>query len=133
MISFQKKYFILTLLLFIIEVLIAAFINDRFVRPYVGDFLVVMLMYCFIKSFLDAPVLMVAIPVLLFAYAIETLQYFDLVDRLGLQQSRLANIVIGNSFAWIDILAYTMGIAAVIWIESLRPVKGIEQATSHAP
>jgi hypothetical protein len=52
--------------------------------------------------------------VLLFAYVIETLQYFDLVGKLGLKHSRIANIVIGNSFAWLDILAYTLGILTIV-------------------
>jgi hypothetical protein len=52
--------------------------------------------------------------VLLFAYLIETLQYFDLVGKLGLKHSRIANIVIGNSFAWLDIIAYTLGIITIV-------------------
>jgi hypothetical protein len=52
--------------------------------------------------------------VLLFAYLIETLQYFDLVGKLGLKHSKIANIVIGNSFAWMDMLAYTLGILTIV-------------------
>jgi len=58
-----------------------------------------------------------AIAVLLFAYTVEVLQYFQLVKRLGLQHSRLANIVIGNSFAWSDMIAYTLGILLVVLAE----------------
>jgi hypothetical protein len=117
MLTFNKKYFLLALLLFLIEVLIAAYLNDAFVRPYVGDYLVVILLYCLARSFVNLPVVPLAIGVLLFAYTIEILQYFNLVDRLGLRHSRLAVIVIGSSFEWIDLVAYTLGVATVIAIE----------------
>ena len=48
MLLFRRSYFSFFVLLFIIEVLIALFVNDRLIRPYVGDFLVVILIYCFI-------------------------------------------------------------------------------------
>ncbi|HEX8461086.1 MAG TPA: DUF2809 domain-containing protein [Segetibacter sp.] len=117
MFSFYLKYFLLTVVLFIIEILIAAYVDDSIIRPYGGDFLVVMLIYCFVKTFLNAPVMPVALSVLLFSYFIEIMQFFGLVKMLGLQKSRLANIVIGNSFAWSDLLAYTLGILVVIIAE----------------
>lgn len=114
---FANKYFLLTILLFITEVLIALFLHDNFIRPYVGDYLVVILIYCFCMSFISAAVWKIALATLLFSYLIETLQYFNLVGMLGLQHSRIANIIIGNSFAWADILAYTLGIFTVVGIE----------------
>jgi len=120
MFRFQKNYFLLTLLLFLIEVLIAAYVHDAIIRPYVGDFLVVILLYCFVKSFWNGPTLVVAISVLLFSYTIEILQYFHWVNLLGLQHSRIATIVLGSSFEWIDLIAYTAGIATVLLIEKFR-------------
>jgi hypothetical protein len=118
---FSWKFFVLTVLLFITEVLIAVYVHDSFIRPYFGDFLVVILLYCFVSTFLQAPVKPLAIAVLLFAYLIETLQYFNLVKHLGLQHSRLANIVIGNHFEWTDLLAYTLGILLILLLDKLRP------------
>ena len=120
MIRFQKKYFILTILLFCSELFIALYLHDRFIRPYFGDFLVVILIYCFVKSFFNTPVLQTALAVVLFAYAIELSQYFNLVVKLGLQNSRLANLVLGNLFQWIDLIAYTLGIVLVIVVEKLK-------------
>jgi hypothetical protein len=120
MLTFNKRYFLLAILLFLIEVLIAAYVNDAIVRPYVGDYLVVMLLYCLVRSFVKFPVLPLAMGVLLFAYCLEILQYFNLVDRLGLRHSQLAVIVIGSSFEWIDLVAYTLGIATIITIEKYR-------------
>ncbi|HEU4551610.1 MAG TPA: DUF2809 domain-containing protein [Chitinophaga sp.] len=114
---FSWKYLLLTLALFITEVLIALYMHDGFVRPYVGDFLVVILVYCFVCTFLQAPVVPVGIGVLLFAYMVEILQYFNMVKHLGLQHSRLANIVLGNHFEWGDMLAYTLGILSILLLQ----------------
>lgn len=108
------------ILLLVIEILIARFAHDQIVRPYVGDLLVVVLVYCFIKSFLTITVWKAALAALLFSYAVECLQYLQVVRWLGLEQSALARTVIGTHFEWIDILAYTLGILLTIWIEKAR-------------
>jgi hypothetical protein len=118
---FNKWYLALTGLLLLIEVLIALYLHDDFIRPYVGDFLVVVLLYCFACSFIKAPVIPMALAVLLFSYLIETLQYFNFVQHIGLGKSRAANILLGNYFTWHDIVAYTLGIGFIIIVEKLRP------------
>ena len=117
MLKFNKTYFGLTVLLFVAEVLIAVFVHDNFIRPYVGDVLVVILIYCFVKSFLNLPKFVLAIGVLLFAFAIEFLQYIKIVHVLGLEKSELMRTVIGTSFAWLDLLAYVVGIGIVLMIK----------------
>lgn len=115
--QFHRKYFFLLILLFATEVFIAVYLHDALIRPYGGDFLVVILIYCFVKSFLNTPVMVTALAVLLFSYLIETLQYFHLVDILGLEKSKIARTVIGTSFAWTDLLAYSLGILLVLTVE----------------
>ena len=115
--KFNRHYFVLAVLIFGIEILIAKFAHDQIIRPYVGDLLVVILIYCFIKSFLHTPVFATALFVLVFSYAVETLQYFHIVNRLGLGGSKIAGIIMGNSFEWIDLIAYTVGISLVIYLE----------------
>jgi len=124
MFRFQKAYFLLALLLFVVEVLIAAFAHDRFIRPIVGDFLVVIFLYCLVQSFFKTSYLKAALAVLLFSYLVEVSQYFHLIYYLGLERSRLAHLVLGSGFEWVDLLAYTLGILLVIGIEKRR------QATS---
>ncbi len=118
MFKFNLKYLFIAFLIFIVEVLIALFINDRFIRPYLGDVLVVVLIYCFAKAFLNLPAIKLALGVLVFSFAIEILQYFNMVEILGLGHSKLARIVIGTSFAWEDFLAYSAGILLVIILEN---------------
>jgi hypothetical protein len=117
MLKFQLKYFILAAILFFIEILIALFVHDRFIRPFVGDVLVVILIYCFVKSFLRTPVLQTAVSVLIFAFLLEVLQYFKIVVILVLQHSKLSRIIIGTSFEWTDLLAYSLGIGLVLLLD----------------
>ena len=46
----RLPYAIAALLLFLIELFIALFVHDTFVRPYFGDVLVVILLWCIIKT-----------------------------------------------------------------------------------
>ena len=117
MIRFHKIYFLLAILLFITEVLIALYVKDAIIRPYVGDFLVVMLVYCSIRAFLNFSVRSTAIFTLLFAYAVEIAQYLNMLKWLGLENNRFARIVLGSSFEWIDMLAYTLGAVFIIIVE----------------
>ena len=61
MLTFNLKYFLFALALFMIEVLIALFVHDSFIRPYLGDFLVVILIYCAVRTFIKASPLKIAI------------------------------------------------------------------------
>ena len=116
----NKKYLLLSIILFITEVLIALYVRDAFIRPYFGDVLVVILLYCIVRTFWKLPVLPTIATILLFAYVLETLQYFNLVEHLGLQHSKLARTLIGTDFAWGDMLAYTVGGLAVIFGEKTQ-------------
>ena len=123
MLRFNKFYFLLGLLLLGAEVYIGLYMHDAIVRPYGGDFLVVILLYCMVKSFINFPVLLTAGWVLVFAYAIEISQYFHLVNLLGLQNSKIAKILLGTSFSFTDLGMYTLGILLVIVIEVRKSVK----------
>lgn len=120
MFYFNRKYVSIASLLLAIEVFIALFIKDRFIRPFIGDVLVVILIYCLVRAFVKTGVNKTAIGVLLFAFTIEVLQYFHLVDRLGLSNNQIAAIAIGNTFDWKDLLAYTIGMAIVLWLENRK-------------
>ena len=120
MLKFNRTYFHLFSFLFTVEVLIALYVHDSIIRPYIGDLLVVILIYCFIKSFLKVKVLHAALFTLLFSFGVELLQYFTIVEKLGLEKSKAACTVIGTSFEWIDLLAYTAGIIIVLAVENRR-------------
>ena len=115
--QFNQRYFLFAVLLFMIEVLIALYVKDAIIRPYGGDFLVVILLYYLVRTFWNGAPFLVAIGVLLFAYTVEILQYFKIVDLLGLTGNRLAEIVIGTGFSWWDMVAYTLGVIVVYFID----------------
>ncbi|RZJ49576.1 MAG: DUF2809 domain-containing protein [Flavobacterium sp.] len=117
--TFRLSYFLWFLFLFAIEVLIALF-TDNWIRAYFGDFLVVILLYCFIMCFVNTNKNIALIGVLLFSYLVEMLQYYKFVEVIGLQNYPIANTLIGNSFSWIDMLMYTLGVLFVAIIEQLN-------------
>ncbi|MDF3076553.1 MAG: hypothetical protein K0S09_442 [Sphingobacteriaceae bacterium] len=118
--TLNKGYTIAAILLFVIELVIALYFHDEFIRPYFGDFLVIILLYCTVKAVVNLPVITTALGVLVFAYLIEILQYFDIVHRIGLGGSAVATTVIGTTFQWGDIVAYTLGTIAIMLIERFR-------------
>ena len=117
MLTFKKKYFILTILLFLTEIFIALYVKDSIIRPFGGDFLVVILIYCFLKTFWKQSAEIIAVAVLIFSYGIEIAQYFKIVELLHLQGNKLARIIIGTSFHWLDLLAYTLGVMTAYFFD----------------
>ena len=112
--TFNKTYFALAVLLFIVEVYIGIYVKDDFIRPYGGDFLVVILLYFLVKAFFNISVFRAALYVLIFSFAVEFAQYFKIVEILGLQDIKLARIIIGTSYAFEDLVAYFLGIITVL-------------------
>ncbi len=131
MLKFNFKYFILTALLFFVELYIGLYVHDEIIRPFVGDFLVVILIYCFIKSFYSLSVWTAAITVLIFSYLVEILQYFKIVELLGLKHNKIAKIIIGTTFGWIDLIVYTLGIGLVLFIELMAIPNFIKLAKNN--
>lgn len=112
---FNYKFFIASIFLFIVEVLIAtklAYID--WLRAYFGDVLVVILIYAFIQTFFKIDKTKTIFGVFIFACIIEFAQYFHFAELLGLKENKIAMIVFGNSFSWIDILCYVFGCILVL-------------------
>ncbi|MDH6251678.1 hypothetical protein M2347_001405 [Chryseobacterium sp. H1D6B] len=108
--KFNFKYVLLAVLIFFIEVLIATKLKDIFfVRAYLGDVIVVMLLYTFVKAFFVVNDKKLILGILIFSCLMEFAQYFNIAEKLGFQKGSLMYIVIGNSFSWIDILCYAAG------------------------
>lgn len=105
---FELKSFIIFCTIFLIEVLIAKFIADSIILPYVGDILVVILIYYFIKAFIETKSMYIVIGSVFFAYLVEIGQYFHIADVLAVE-NKILRIIIGSSFSWSDIVCYTIG------------------------
>nr|WP_305121840.1 DUF2809 domain-containing protein [Chryseobacterium sp. EO14] len=126
-VTFNYTYFLATVFIFLTEVLIATKLKDIFfVRAYLGDVIVVMLIYTFIKTFFrieDNKKLILSI--LIFSFLIEFAQYFYIAEKLGFQKGSLMYIVIGNSFSWIDILCYLVGCLLLFIFVKFQKINGL--------
>lgn len=120
---FNRKYAFLFLGLLLMEVFIALYVKNTFVRGYFGDFLVVILVYCFWRSFFNTDKKKTIIGVVLFAIGVEVLQAFQLVKLLNLENNEIASVIIGNHFDWFDILAYILGGGFIYLIEFWVQIK----------
>jgi len=102
------RHFLIFLLLLAEEIYIGVFVHDRFVRPYVGDFLIVVFLYFLVRIFCLRKPILLSIWILIFSILVEFTQLIPLVDLLGIQ-NKLIRILMGTSFSWKDVIAYLLG------------------------
>lgn len=102
-------YLAATVVVLIIEVLIALFVHDKFVRPYIGDVLVVIVLYTCFRIVVPEKGKLLPLYIFLFASLVEGLQYLRIVEVLGLQDNRFFSVLMGTVFDWKDILCYGVG------------------------
>lgn len=113
----KKNYIVLTILFFIVEVLIATYLKSGFIRYTFGDYIAVILLFCFIKSFVNINSFKIAIGVLVFAFLLEFLQWFNILELLNLQNYHLLKVILGSTFGISDLIAYTLGVVTIIIFE----------------
>ena len=101
------------------ETVIALFVNDRFIRPYVGDMLVTLLLCCLCRVIVPNKVRLLPLYVFIFAACVEVGQYFDLVALLGLADNRILFIALGRTFSWMDIVCYGVGCVAAFLLDQI--------------
>ena len=102
-------YGVATLGIFLVELFIALFVRDRFIRPYVGDMLVVVLVYTCVRVLFPEKPRLLPLYVFLFAAGVEALQGIRIVELLGLQDNRFFSVLIGTTFDRKDIVCYGVG------------------------
>ncbi len=115
--KFNNTYFAITIVLLTIEVLIAVYLKTGFIRHTFGDFLCVILLYSFFKSFIVGHHFKIAISVLMIAFTIEFLQHTNYLETFNLQDNYLVKVILGSTFHITDLVAYTVGIITVIIFE----------------
>jgi hypothetical protein len=121
------KYTIIFVLLLFIEVLIALYVHDSFIRPYVGDMLVVIVLYCFIRIFIPDKFILLPLYIFIFAAGVEVLQYFNLVQILGLENNTFLRVLMGSVFDMKDIGCYGVGCVILGTIEFVNAKHKIEK------
>ncbi|NLI57081.1 MAG: DUF2809 domain-containing protein [Clostridium sp.] len=112
----NKRYLAAFFTFLTIEIIIALFIRDNIIRPYVGDILVVILLYTFIKSFIKKPIKFLPLYIFIFSVMVEILQYINIVEILNIQDNKVLSTIVGSTFDIKDIFCYLVGcVILIIW------------------
>ena len=109
------KYITIFAITFILEVIIAKYVHDKIIRPYIGDVLVVICLYTFAKSIFLDKIKLLSLYVLILAVI---LQYFNYAQIL-FGDNKIAKTLLGSSFDIKDILCYVVGYLIIILIEKI--------------
>ena len=102
-----------------VEVCIALFVHDAFVRPYVGDMLVTLLLCSMCRVILPDKIRLLPVFVFLFAACVEIGQNFDVVALMGLTDNRFLSIALGRTFSWMDLVCYAIGCVAAFGLDEV--------------
>lgn len=114
------QYVTAAFVLFGIEVLIATKLRHRpWIRGTFGDVLVVGLLYAAGMALWPTAWRRVALSVLAIAFAIEGAQYLKLAAHLGLGGPW--RFILGATFSWEDLLAYTAGTLVAVLTDAVLP------------
>ncbi len=84
-------YGISFLALLVIEIIIALYVHDSFIRPYLGDVLVVIVLYTGVPMLKPEGITLLPLYLFLFALMVELLQFFQIIqlsDAFVGQQTR---------------------------------------------
>lgn len=107
--------------LFAVEIIIGLYVHDQFVRPYIGDMLVVVLLWALVRMIIPFRAVWLSGAIYVFAVLVELSQMIPLVDFLEIE-NRLIRILMGTSFAVGDLFAYAAGciVTAIVDIAVFR-------------
>ena len=119
--TFRPRYALSALALFLVEVAIALYVHDAFIRPYGGDVLATILVYLGLRAVTPMKVWPAALTALAISFTVELAQALDAIHWLGLTGNPLAETVLGTRFAWGDMLAYGFGFVIILGAEFCRP------------
>lgn len=108
------------MILLLIEILIALYAENKFIRGYLGDVLVVIFLYALGLSFIKIKSKnYFLLGIFIFALIIEWLQLMNLNQFLGLKKHSIMSIIIGNTFSWGDIFCYAGGCILTFLMEKI--------------
>ena len=90
------------------EIYIAICVKGGFMRHYAGDVLAVILLYALARAIFSEPPLNLPLKIFAFAAALELVQYFGVVQILGIE-NKILKVMIGGTFDFADLLCYAAG------------------------
>ena len=104
----RLAFLVVAVLILAVEIYIAVCVNGGFVRHYLGDVLAVILLYALARAIFSAPPSNLALKIFAFAAALELVQYFGVVQILGVE-NKILKVMIGGTFDFADLLCYAVG------------------------
>lgn len=117
------KYLIIFIVIFMVEVFIGVYSHSGIIRNYVGDILVIPVMYFFVRIIYPKRIRKLPYILFLFAVIVEILQYMKINDILGIEGSSLLGILLGSTGDIKDILCYFIGTIIIIIIDVIENIR----------
>lgn len=111
--------------LFFIEYYIARYVHDQIIRPYIGDLLVVIVIYCFIRMFIPRKYPFLPLAIFVFSALVEGSQALQLTEHIKALEHRIFRIILGATFDLKDIGCYFVGCVLIGIFEYIRWWEGI--------
>lgn len=105
----RLMYLLAFAVILLVEIYIALFVKDRFIRPYGGDILITVLLCCLVRIFIPEKCRLLPLWVFVFSVVVEAMQYFNIVKLLGVSHITFFRVLVGTSFSWADIFCYAGG------------------------
>lgn len=112
-------YAVITILLIAVEVIIALYVHDRFVRPYLGDVIVVIVLYSLVRIVFPTGKRHLSVCIFLFAAGVEILQAINPLEMLGLGDNRFLSVLCGSVCDPADIVCYAIG-CFLTWLWDMK-------------
>lgn len=107
-------------ILFAVEVVIALFVRDGFVRPYLGDVLATAMVYFAVRAVTPLGRAGAAAMALGLGVVIELGQLLNVLEHAGLGGSRVARVVFGGVFDVKDLACYAVGVGLAVLLDRRR-------------
>ncbi|WP_202027897.1 ribosomal maturation YjgA family protein [Galbibacter mesophilus] len=117
---FKPKHFILFIFFLCIEVGIALFSKNQFIRGFLGDFLVIPLLYFFVKSFIRIKGSNLSFYILIIAIFTEVLQLLEIQKHFQIENPYV-KIIMGTTFDFKDLIAYFLGFLLILFFDKSSP------------
>lgn len=117
----RKLYFKIFITILSLCLLIFFVLNNiQFIRNTVGDFLVVICIYSFIKTFRpEFNPFFLASAVFTFAITIEYVQYYNSIHKTLTTDGTFVQLTLGSTFDYMDIIAYFLGLFFIYIFDTL--------------
>ncbi|WP_418114972.1 DUF2809 domain-containing protein [Vibrio scophthalmi] len=117
---FSARYAVISLCWLVVLVNIALFVDDKFIRPTLGDVLVVVWLYYTIRCVVDLPARLIVVMTVVIAFMVELAQYLKIPALLGLEPGSPLSIILGATFDWWDLAAYSVGGMVCWWMVKME-------------